>query len=521
VAYRLHPRSFRCLKPLLLAGTVLLPHAPATGAELYAQDGLTIRWDNMLRYTLASRIAPRDEGLLVDLNWDDGDRNFKPGLISNRLDLVSTLDVAKADWGLHASAMAWYDRVYRQGTDMDGLPAGNASTAAPGRFAPAVRDLYGQHAELRESFAYGTVTLADMPLTVRAGRQTLLWGESLFYDANSIAASQAPVDYTRPIGTQSAYSSDAYLPVGQVSLTVQPTADISLAFYHQLEWRSARLAGSGTYFSYLDQMGAGGDRLYLAPGRYLTRGTDVTPSAKGQYGASLHIQQDGLDIGLYALRYNAMDPQYRSWLRPGASGNVLGSYQLVYPGGVQLYGASFSTSAGDGMLSGELAYRRHMPLYLASTGYADIAGSNAYVKGDTLHGQFSLTTPFGRSALWDSADLNAEAALDAVLDHEQTDVRPQWKQVASKVRLLFEPRYFRVLPNLDLTVPIGLGYNISGQSLSYRVQNEGAADLFIGVTATYRSVWKASISLTHYMGSPTRQWLTDRDYVAVTLARTF
>jgi len=520
VAYRLHPRLSRRIK-LLLAVPFLLPPSSAVATEIYAQDGLTIRWDNTLRYTLASRIAPRGDALLVDLNWDDGDRNFKPGLISNRLDLVSALDMAKGEWGIHASAMAWYDRAYRQGTDAARLPASNASTAAPGRFAPAVRGLYGQHAELREAFAYGTVTVADMPLTLRAGRQTLLWGESLFYDANSIAASQAPVDYTRPIGTQSAYSSDAYRPVGQVSLTLQPTADISLAFYHQLEWRSARLYGSGTYFSYLDQMGAGGDRLYLAPGRYLSRSDDVTPSAKGQYGASLHIQHDGLDVGLYALRYNATDPQYRSWLRPGATGDLLGRYQLVYPGGIQLYGASFSTSAGDGMVSGELAYRRHMPLYLASTGYADIAGSNAYVRGDTLHGQFSLTTPFGRSALWDSADLNAEATLDGVLDHEQTEVRPQWKQVASKVRVLFEPRYFRVLPNLDLTLPIGLGYNISGQSLSYRVQSEGAADLFIGVTASYRSVWKAGISLTHYIGSPTRQWLTDRDYLAVTLARTF
>lgn len=521
VATHFRPSLSRRIRALLLGCACLLPGVPALGAEIYNADGLTIRWDNMLRYTLASRLNSQDAALLADLNWDDGDRNFKPGLISNRLDLVSALDMAKADWGIHASAMAWYDRVYRQGTDAAQLPAGNASTAAPGRFAPAVADLYGRHAELREAFAYGSVTLADMPLTLRAGRQTLLWGESLFYDANSIAASQAPVDYTRPIGTQSAYSSDAYRPVGQVALTLQPAADLSLSFYHQLEWRPARLSGSGTYFSYLDQLGTGGDRLYIAPGRALSRGPDVTPSAKGQYGASLHIQADGVDYGLYALRYNAMDPQYRSWVRPGATGTTVGRYQLVYPGGIQLYGASFSASAGEGMVSGELAYRRHMPLYLASSSYADTAGDNAFVTGQTLHGQLSLTSPFGRTALWDSADLNAEATFDAVLDHQPTPVSPQWKPVASKLRVLFEPRYFRVLPNLDLTVPIGLGYNLSGHSLSYRVQNEGAGDLFLGVTATYRSVWKASISLTHFIGSADRQWLADRDYLAFTLARTF
>lgn len=501
----------------------LLPAAtPAAAAELYRDNAVAVRWDNLLRYTAATRIASRDADLLVDLNWDDGDRNFAPGTISNRLDLLSALDVTAGDWGLHASAAAWYDQVYRDGTDASALPAGNAGTAAPGHFAPAVRDLYGRHAEWREGFVYGSFTLADMPLSLRVGRQTLLWGESLFYDPQSIAAAQAPVDYTRSVGVQSAYSSDTYRPVGQVSLTLQPTADLALSFYHQLEWRPTRLAGSGTYFSYLDQFGTGADRLYVAPGRYLVRRPDREPSGKGQFGLSLHAVIGDVDYGLYALRYNALDPQHLLRVtEPAEAAGPVGYYRLVYPGGIQLYGASVSTSLGEGMVSGEVSWRRRMPLYLAGTNGSDGDIYSAYVTGQTLHGQVSVTQALGRSTLWDSADLNAETMIDKVLDHDPVSVRPQWRGIATKFRVMLEPRYFRVMPNLDLTVPVGLGYNISGHSLGYRVQNAGAADMQVGVTATYRSVWKASISLTRYMGTPAKQWLTDRDYLAFSLSRTF
>src|SRR5512142_1124547 len=60
---------------------------PAHAAEIYSGDGFVVRWDNTLRYTAAFRTLPRDA--TAGPNTDDGDRNFAPGLISNRLDLVS------------------------------------------------------------------------------------------------------------------------------------------------------------------------------------------------------------------------------------------------------------------------------------------------------------------------------------------------------------------------------------------------------------------------------------------------
>ncbi|TWB39545.1 DUF1302 domain-containing protein [Nitrospirillum pindoramense] len=500
----------------------------ASGAELYSGGGTDLRWDNTVRYTLANRISPRQDALLTNLNWDDGDRNFAPGLISNRLDLLSALDLGWGEWGLHASAAAWYDTVYQGRTDDADPRAINASSATRGHFARAVRDLQGQHLELREAFARGAITIADMPLSLRVGRQALAWGESLFYDPNSIAAAMAPADYTRPVGGPSAYSSDIYRPVAQAVVTLQPRPDISLSFYDQFEWRPARQAGSGSYFSYMDYMGAGADRLYIDGLRYAARQDDRTPTG-GRFGVALHATLDGVDYGLYALRYSATEPQYE--VAPDSDNPVPGAdgyYRLIYPGGIQLYGASFAAMVGDSTVTGEVSARRNMPLLLPSlTGSGPVTSQyTAFVRGDTLHGQVSLTTALGRStlwgtSLWDSAEVNAEAVVDGVLNVLGDYDGSQWQHPATKVRVLFEPHYFQVLPNLDLTLPLGGGYNVTGHSLSYYAQNAGAGDVTVGIGATYRSVWKASLTLTHYIGAASRQLLADRDFVALGLERTF
>ncbi|WP_044562750.1 DUF1302 domain-containing protein [Azospirillum sp. B4] len=496
----------------------------ALAVELHAGGDMEARWDNTVRYTVASRVGPRMGALLDNPNWDDGDRNFAPGLVSNRVDLLSALDLSWGDWGLHAGAAAWYDTVYQGSTDEAGNATDNAGTAAPGHFAPAVRDLHGQHAEMREAFVHGAFTVAGMPVSVRVGRQTLLWGESLFYDGNSIAAAQAPADYTRAISGPSAYGSDTYRPVGQAAVTLQPWSDIALSLYHQFEWRPTRQAGDGSYFSYLDYLGAGGDRLYVGPGRYLARQADRTPDAAGQFGVALHATLDGVDYGFYALRYNALDPQYATGPDSDATAaGAAGYYRLVYPGGIRLYGASFSTALGDSTVTGEVSGRHGMPLILPPPviGAQALSRYAAYVRGDVVHGQLSLTTALGRSALWDSADVNAEAVVDHVAGLARPESEGQWQQPALKARVLVEPHYFQVLPNLDLTVPLGLGYNLTGHSLTYYTQNAGGGDLTLGVTATYRSVWKASLLLTHYIGAPSQQWLADRDFIALGLERTF
>ncbi len=496
--------------------------SPACAGEIYSDEGFTVRWDNTLRYTAAFRVAPRNPVITAGPNSDDGDRNFAPGLISNRLDLVSILDVTHGDYGFHASGAGWFDTVYHAKTANNSPSTYNAASVPNTQFPRATRDLQGQYANLEEAFGFGNFEVDGMPLSVRLGRQTLIWGESLFFAENSIAAALAPVDEIRNAGAPGSYSRAVFLPVTQALVTLQPAENLSISVTYQFEWRKSRLPAVGSYFSYYDFFDAGGERLLVSPGYALNRAKDRHPASQGQFGLALQTSLGDVDVGLYALRYHAKDPQV--WLRLATQ-----TYQLFYPSGIELYGLSFSTYLGDNSIAGEISARRNMPLvsltpvsqyWSIDDGYLTGGG---VAKGDTLHMQFSGAAQFGPDGLWDSAELSAEVAANDRLSITANPAAFDTKRdrFALSLRALFEPHYFQVIPNLDISVPFGVGYDAIGRSSVLESQYGGAGDLEIGINGTYRAVWKAGITLTTYLGSPYRQPFADRDFVLFTLERTF
>src|SRR5258706_320988 len=513
-------RAQRAVVSLCLA--LALSHAvPLSAAELYGNGDAEFRWDNTISYSNAFRLREPDPALLANRNADDGDRNFAPCIAPNRFDLFSQLDFSKAWFGFHASAAAWYDTVYHQKNDNDSPATFTPVSVPQNEFTHAVQTLHGAKAELVDAFLYGNTELAGLPLSVRIGRHTLLWGESLFFPENGIAAGQAPVDDIKLLGRPTTYAKDVFMPVAQVSASLQLPEGFALEGYYQFEWRRTRVPGSGSYLSSSDYYDVGGERYILRSGRYLLRDPDQTPSSSGQYGAALRWSTDEVDYGLYVLRFNAKDAKayYRS---------DLGTYNLVYPRGIEIYGASGTGSIGNSNTPAELSGRRNMPLvssllFLSPGQIADAYQSVRYPVGDTLHAQLSTITTFARTSIWDSANLNAEFAATQRLQvtKNAAELDPTDSKLAVAFRGSFEPTYFEVLPNLDLTLSLGLGYNIAGNSSTDSYQREGAGDLDFGVTATYRVVWSGSITLTHFLGNPSRQVLADRDFIRFGIQRTF
>lgn len=514
--------SFR-RAPLFGVGFLLALVTPGETAEIYAGEGLDIRWDNTLRYSTALRLYAPDAELLSYINGDDGDRNFAPGLVSNRFSLLSEIDIAAGDFGVHASAAAWYDTVYHTHTD-NRSAATNNGAAPVGQFAPAVKNLEGQHVELDDAFAYGNFTVAQTPVSLRVGRQTLLGGESRFFDPNSIAAAMAPTDYLKTMTEQDSYSSNMFLPVTQMSLTLQPRPWLSLSFYDQFEWRASRQLGNGSYLSYIDYIGAGAARLFLTPDQYLVASPNRGP-ASGQYGFMLHANVADTDFGLYLLRFRAKDPIAALVPDPTLEDQIgaIGYYRLLYPSGINLYGASFSTGWSGSTLAGEVSARQNTPLvsYDARTPPAP-AGTPYYARGDTLHAQISIITELTEPSLWDRADATAEIANDDILSLAGVPAGvPPFSRFGLKARARVEPHYFQVLPNLDMTGLIELGFNMAGRGFTYYAQNSGTGDFRLGVSGTYLSAWKAGITYAGFLGSPSRQPLADRDFVMLSLERTF
>jgi len=499
----------RSLYAVAVSALALLLGTPSRAADIYSSDGFDIRWDNTFRYSANVRVDDRNPYLLASPNRDDGDRNFAPGLSSNRLDWQSILDVTRDGFGLQASFDAWYDTVY------------HARTATGAKFAPDVRNIEGQYIELADTFAYGSFSIGDVPVTVRAGRQTLLWGESLFFDDNSIAAAQAPVDYQKIVTMPVPYSNNVYLPVDQVSIVVQPRSNISLSAYYQFVWRGSRLPAVGSYFSMTDVLGIGAQRLYLGPGVFLIHDTDEKPN-EGQLGIALHLTEDDLDLGFYALRYDTKYPILN--VKPAA-----GEFNSIYPSSIWLYGTSFSTYVDNINVAGELAWRHRVPImgYSPPDAFAGLLARgqtfSEYADGNTLHAQVSGATTLPPAGLWDSADLSAELSSNYIVNVTDNTALLELGRYkfSTAVRTHFEPHYFEVAPNLDLSLPIGLGYVIHGQYGSAYMVGQGAGDFEGGVSLRFMSVWTADLTFTRFFGSTTRQPLTDRSFIAFDIERTF
>jgi hypothetical protein len=249
------------------------------------------------------------------------------------------------------------------------------------------------------------------------------------------------------------------------------------------------------------------------------------------------------------LRFNAKEPQILIFTQPAPGGGTTGAYWLAFPTGIEAYGASFSTYVGESTLAGEVSVRRNMPLVSQTLfslpganggGYGgavyaslrapgnpqpggDISSTLSYAVGDTLQAQMSSVSTLSPNAVWDSADLSAEVALNdrLAVTSGVAQLAAGRNPFAVAMRAVLEPQFYEVLPALDLSTPIGLGYDLAGRSSVDSSMNYGAGDAEFGVTATWRKVWQGSITLTHFFGPQNRQPFADRDFVSISIQRTF
>jgi hypothetical protein len=313
---------------------------------------------------------------------------------------------------------------------------------------------------------------------------------------------------------------ELFLPVNQISGSVQLRPGLSIELYDQLEWRQDRMPGVGSYFSTTDILDAGGERLIAAPGQFLYRAPDQKPGAWGQFGAALHATIGDADLGFYALRYNARSPvvTMAGCVAPCGLLGQIGTYRLVYARGIDVFGASASTFLGNDNLAGEVSFRQAAPLLAR----ADL-GSSAVPRGDTVHGQVSIVAERPANALWDRATLQAELAANTLLATTVDSLgrNPATTRSAAAVQGELTLDYFHVLPALDLSPFVAVAYGIGGRSSVDAEMVGGTGDVTIGIRATFRSVWHAEVRLTDYIGSAGSQPLADRSFFAFNVRRSF
>ncbi|MGR4867979.1 DUF1302 domain-containing protein [Variovorax sp. LARHSF232] len=469
---------------------------------------LSIRWDNTLRYNLGFRTQAQDAAILANPNFDDGDRNFNKGsAVANRGDLLSEFDlVYQKKYGFRVSGTAWYDAAYRNldnrsnataNTLVNGVPTAGVLSNYTSRYAK------GPSGELLDAFVFGGTTFGETDVSVRLGKHTVYWGESLLGGGavHGISYGQYSLDLWKAFATPGIEAKELYRPRNSMTLQVQPAPDLSFSAQTFFDWESARYPESGSYLTVNDALLYGGDSLIAGPGQRLLQGQPGEPKKTGDFGLSARWSPEWLDgtAGLYARRTADIQPQIalvpavaagvpagacsRAGLRPigpstcyinpGAASiaqvqaGQVGQYRAFYGEDIDIYGISLAKNVGGISLGAELSYRHNMPLQsvpvqvlpaaLVNPAAGQVAttaldGGTPGARGNTLHGVFNLLGVLPKTALFDSASWNAELVWN------------RWTSVSQNPGAFKGSDAYRANPaNLDAVSRdyIGLGLNFT------------------------------------------------------------
>jgi len=546
----------------------------ASAFEIDTESDVKVRWDTTLKYSAAWRMQDPSAKLIANPNLDDGDRNFKKGLISNRADWLTELDISKNNFGGRISAAGWYDDVYRNHTDNDSPGTRNSIFNAPNDFPSGTRSIAGNYSEILDAFIFGKISGESTETTLRIGRHALIWGETLFMGRNGIAGGMAPVDAIKALAVPGSQFKEIVRPVNQFSMQSQLNSNISIGAYYQFEFEPTRIPPSGSYFSSTgDMMGRGGQSVLMIPQMgpigpyYFANEKDMRARDSGQGGMQVRFRLDGgnTDYGLYLIRYHDKDPSTfymkptlpsAAWLacvkgiNPALCGmfapsmlpftNEMGTYQQVYAEAITAFGTSFSTTLGSANVAGEISLRNNAPLVndsqLVMPGQsANNSDNPLYPVGKTAHVNLSLIDVLDKNVLWNTANITAELAWNRRLSISKNpdQLDPHSTRDAMSLRVLFEPTYYQVFENFDLTVPINVSYSPYGRSSA--VSNFGVergGDFSVGLRGDYMKVWKLSLNYTKFYGTEKAytdanniqtfgQSMKDRDFLSFSVSRTF
>ncbi len=528
----------------------------AAAYQLYSNDGLVVNLNTTLSYsndfrvggvssTVAYKNQPPGFGFL-GYNMNDGDLNFQHGMTANTFQILPILDVKDGTFGMHLSGDAYIDTMYLQSNQNDSSGTTNYFVTNNKNFPSGTVAEDGRYAKLLDAFAYDSYSFGtndEQTVTLKVGRSALLWGQSLFFTNNGIAAGQAPVDLNTALSLANPQAQQVFLPIGQAVLTYQPNSWLTLQGYYQFQWQPTQFPGAGSFFSPLDFYGPGAERVLVgstpAGPYYYSRAGDLTPPQEnGQFGLSAQFQVGNYDLGLYGLRFDAKTPQFyvhnAAVPSVGASGVALGTYNAAFQRDIQIYGASVSTTVGPVNVAGELSTRVHQDLYSVPIFY--VAGMNensnpGWAVGNTLNAQMSAIyiTP-GLPLMPGGATILAEIEANRVMSvtANKAEIVPGRTPDAVGMTALVSPTYYDVLPNMDVNVPIGFTWFPAGRSEFDNTMNAGTGEVNVGVTATYQTNWKVGINYQDFLGSTTetflgisKQSLADRSNVSFYIQRTF
>ena len=532
--------------------------------------------DITISHGITYRVKKPNPALSRKLNSNDGNLNYKRGLVSNTSKFTADLDVGTYSFGAFARVTGFLDFENQNGSrERTPLPA-EAKNAA-------VRDI-----ELLDAYVSSAFDVGDAAVDVRLGKHVLNWGESTFIPNGINAINPFDVSKLRLPGSE---VREALLPVSMVSASVAPNQELSFEGFYQLDWEQTRIDPVGSFFSTNDYVGAGAKRAYItqiAPDDLndfgsVRRGADRSPSNSGQWGLALRYFAEELgqtEFGFYFMNYHSRLPVIGAEqssredlgaaltaLGQGAAGTAInlyaqgGEYFLEYPEDIRMAGLSFNTVLGASgwALQGEYSFRHDAPLQRAERivlgeGLAPILGAiqlasagqldpqnylasytprtvQGYVHRDVSQIQATGTKVLGPMMGADSSVLLIEAALMRVHGMPNEAVESPAGGILSDTESDANATSwgYRVAGRLDYNNAIGainlfpyaqFLHDVNGNSPAPSGPFiEGRTALTLGLGADYLSSWQGNVGYTRYDGKGTD--LSDRDFITASIKYSF
>lgn len=548
-----------CLGLLAAALALLAPPAPGAARELdTGVPDLELRFDHTLRYNLGLRTDGVSRRLGDNPAFTGGEYSVGQGdLSTNRLDLLSELDLTwERRAGLRASAASWFDQGYaheRATRSPRLVEQGIPGSYVNDDFTRTVRRRYhGPWLELLDAFAFARLDAGGVPVTVKAGRHTVYWGESLMQAGltHGVAYAQMPLDLQKAFANPGAEPKELFRPLASVSAQAQLTPTLSLAGQVFLEWKPFLYPEGATFLAASDATYDGPDGLYRN-GAFMVNGGVHWPRELGDLGAALRWAPGWLDgtLGLYYRRFTDKFAAVLLTANPGAQG-PLGPevpspfrYQQYYGADVDLVGVSLAKQVLGVSVGGELSWRHGMPLLSQSPGFAvapapplqqalfphgapRLVGGSYQARGDTLHGLVNLVgvVPGGRafsSAAWaleltfsrwlavrENEDMfygeghgvcrRDPALIQAGLARTRDDGCATRGHVGLGAGLT--PTWFRVASGADLYVPVNVSWTVRGNSPVGQGGNQAAGSWTAGAGLDLRSRYRVELRYADWFG---------------------
>src|SRR5690625_5265173 len=229
---------------------------PAMASGSFGLFGMNTEWQLSANYSYAVRIENPSDRIIdtaprwqipipaafkfpASNNFDDGDRNFDQwDAVHNRITLAGQLEFhVNRSTGAVVGGQAFYDRAYLFGTSRKSGERMNTYQNYH-QFTSSAEHYSGRDFILGPAYIYKRSRLGSHVLDLRAGREAVAWGQSLFF--SGIALAQNPSNATLAT-VPGVTARDIIMPSTQVSFTFNLTNKLSLMAQYKLLYRASRI----------------------------------------------------------------------------------------------------------------------------------------------------------------------------------------------------------------------------------------------------------------------------------------